>query len=59
MKRKDLDRALKQAGWTIFSGGGHDMATNPQKPGVKIPLPRHKEINENTAKAILKAAGLK
>ncbi len=35
------------------------MAINPQKPGVKIPLPRHKEVNENTAKGILKAAGLK
>lgn len=59
MKRKDIDKALRAAGWTIFSGGGHDMAVHPQKPGVKIPLPRHKEINENTAKGILKAAGLK
>lgn len=59
MKRKDIDKALRKAGWTIISGGGHDMAVNPQKPGVKIPIPRHKEVNENTAAAILKAAGLK
>lgn len=59
MKRRDLDKALRAAGWTIFSGKGHDMAVNPKKPGVKIPLPRHKEVNENTAQGILKEAGLK
>ena len=59
MKRKDLDRALRAAGWSIIPGGSHDMAVNPEKPVIKIPLPRHKEVNENTAKSILKAAGLK
>ncbi|MEG6511088.1 toxin-antitoxin system, toxin component, HicA family protein [Desulforamulus ruminis] len=42
MKRPDLDKKLKTAGWEI-----------------QIPLlPRHKEINEYTAKGILEAAGL-
>lgn len=58
MKRKDLDRALKKAGWQIYHGGNHDLAYHPDNPNVKIPLPRHKEVNENTAKGILKAAGL-
>lgn len=59
MKRKDLDRVLRQAGWNIVAGGSHDLAAHLQKPGVKIPIPRHREVNENTAKSILRAAGLK
>ena len=59
MKRKDLDRALKKAGWIITPGGNHDMAKHPQKPGVRIPIPRHSEVNEYTAKGILEQAGLK
>lgn len=59
MKRKDLDRELKKAGWQIDHGGSHDVARHPNKPGSKLVLPRHTEVNENTAKGILKAAGLK
>lgn len=59
MKYRDLVKALQKAGWVITSGGNHDMAKNPQKPGVKIPIPRHREIPEMTAQGILKDAGLK
>ena len=59
MKRREIDKALKKAGWIITPGGNHDLATNPQKPGIKIPLPRHNEINEYTAKGIMESAGLK
>lgn len=59
MKRRDIDRLLKTAGWIITHGNKHDMAKHPDKPGVKIPLPRHQEINEYTAKGILEAAGLR
>ena len=59
MKRRDIDKKLKQAGWEITHGGNHDLATHPQKPGVKISLPRHREINELTAQGILEDAGLK
>lgn len=59
MKRRDLIQKLKKAGWEISSGAKHDMATHPNKPGLKIPIPRHTEINEYTAKQILKEAGLK
>lgn len=58
MKRRDIDKKLKAAGWIITPGKKHDMAKHPDKPGIKIPLPRHKEINEYTAKGILKEAGL-
>lgn len=59
MKRRDIDRVLKKAGWIITAGGNHDLATHPQKPGIKIPLPRHTEVNEYTARGILARAGLK
>ena len=59
LKRKDLDRQLKQADWEISQGKKHDMAKHPKKPGIKIPLPRHNEIPEYTAQGILKEAGLK
>jgi len=58
MKRKKLDQTLRAAGWSITHGGSHDLAQHPRKPGVKIPIPRHKEVNEQTAKGILKLAGL-
>ncbi len=58
MKRRDIDRMLKKAGWIIEPGGNHDLAKHPQRPGVKIPIPRHKEVNEITAKRILRDAGL-
>lgn len=58
MKKKDIERKLIQAGWTIIPGARHDMAKHPNRPGIKIPIPRHTEINEYTAKGILKDAGL-
>ncbi|GMO29919.1 MAG: type II toxin-antitoxin system HicA family toxin [Termitinemataceae bacterium] len=59
MTKKELERKLISAGWIITHGRAHDQATNPQKTGVKIPIPRHKgDIPKGTAKSILKDAGL-
>lgn len=58
MKRKVLTRKLQKAGWVITPGARHDMAKRPDKPGIKIPIPRHNEIPEYTARGILKDAGL-
>ncbi|QEY33866.1 type II toxin-antitoxin system HicA family toxin [Caproiciproducens galactitolivorans] len=57
MKRKDLIRKLEKNGWwKIREGANHDIYTN----GTKIePIPRHNEINELLAKAIIKRQGLK
>ena len=60
MTEREIKQKLKAAGWTITHGKAHDMATNPSKPGVKIPIPRHKgDIPKGTVNSILKAAGLK
>jgi predicted RNA binding protein YcfA (HicA-like mRNA interferase family) len=50
---------LKKAGWKIMPGGTHDLAIHPNKPGIKLTIPRHREINEYTAKEILNDAKLK
>lgn len=57
MKRRDLEKLLKQNGWRfVRSGANHDVFTN----GKEIEqLPRHREINEQLAKAIIKRRGLK
>lgn len=57
MKKRDLEKMLKKNGWYFLrSGGDHDIYTNGQETE---PIPRHKEINENLAKSIIKRRGLK
>jgi len=57
LKRRILIKKLEKAGFVFKEhGGNHDT----YKRGNDIEqVPRHKEINENTAKAILKKWGLK
>lgn len=56
MKRNNLVKKLEDGGF-IFErhGGSHDIYI---KGNVKETIPRHKEINERLAKAILKRNGL-
>lgn len=58
MKRRDLIKKLEDAGYKIArDDGDHSIYA---KPGCRsVQVPRHREVNEMTAKAILKAAGLK
>lgn len=57
MKRKDLVRLLLDNGWWLLrEGANHDIYTNGQR---SEPIPRHREINELLAKAIIKRQGLK
>jgi len=59
MTKRELEQKLRKAGWVITHGKAHDLATNPQKPGVKIPIHRHSgDIPIGTLKSILKDAGL-
>ena len=53
-------RILRKNGWEIQEGAKHHLATHPEHPGVKIPVPRHrKDMPTGTLNQILKAAGLK
>jgi mRNA interferase HicA len=58
MKRRDLIKALESAGYREDrNDGGHSIY---EKKGARpVQVPNHRDINENTAKAILKAAGVK
>jgi len=55
MKKRDLESQLKKLGFWQVPGGKHDKWTNGTH---SIAVPRHKEINEFTAKGILKEARL-
>ncbi len=59
MKRTELERKLKGAGWIIEPGGKHQKAKHPDHPGVRLTVPNGSKINDITAKAILSQAGLK
>ena len=56
MKQADLVKKLEDAGF-IFErhGGNHDIYV---KGNAKETIPRHREVNERLAKAILKRNGL-
>jgi mRNA interferase HicA len=57
VKRRDLIKKLEAAGYREDrNDGGHSIY---EKTGARpVQVPNHREINENTARAILKAAGL-
>lgn len=57
MKKRDLEKLLIKNGWYFLrAGGNHDVYTNGKDTEM---IPRHKEVNENLAKAIIKRRGLK
>ena len=54
MKRRDLEEQLRKLSWKFLRhGGNHDVWTNGIEQEA---IPRHNEINEYTAKKILKKA---
>jgi mRNA interferase HicA len=49
-----LEQRLEQLGWRLVRHGGrHDIWRRGER---ELALPRHREINEYTAKAILREA---
>ncbi len=57
MNRKDLIKKLLDNGWWLLrNGANHDLYTN----GINSePIPRHREVDEKLARAIMKRQGLK
>jgi predicted RNA binding protein YcfA (HicA-like mRNA interferase family) len=54
MKRRDLIKVIELLGCVLIRHGAkHDWYQNKTN-GVCQPIPRHKEINENLAKSIIK-----
>jgi len=54
MKKVDVEKQLRKLGWYLARhGGNHDIWTN----GIDTTeIPRQREVNEFTAKAIIKIA---
>lgn len=56
MKRRDLESRVAALGWQLARhGGSHDVWTKTDKAHV-LAIPRHAEINEHTARGILRDA---
>jgi len=54
MKRRELENRLRKHGWVfVRRGGRHDIWG---RGDYEIAVPRHREINEYTAQAILRTA---
>lgn len=57
MKRRDLFALLEAKGWHVErEGSRHTVYTNGEK---NEPIPRHREINEQLAIAIIRRNNLK
>lgn len=58
MKRRDLEKHLRQHGCVIRRhGGSHDYWENPTN-GRHEAIPRHRELNTSTAAGICKGLGV-
>jgi mRNA interferase HicA len=56
VKRRELERRLRELGWTLQRHGGkHDVWTSPDGSFTEY-VPMHPEINERLARVILRRA---
>lgn len=56
MKQRDLIKKLRSVGFELYRhGGNHDIY---RRGSDEEQIPRHKEVNEQLAKAILRRWGL-
>jgi len=55
-KRRDLIRLLEMNGFRNLGGRNHDKYKHPD--GRQTVVPRHREIDNDTARGIKKQAGL-
>jgi predicted RNA binding protein YcfA (HicA-like mRNA interferase family) len=54
---RKIVRRLQREGWVNIGGGKHDNFEHPQKPGVLIQVPRHRDVSPGVARSIAKQAG--
>lgn len=56
MKKTDLERKLNENDFSLIRhGSNHDVWA---KGKIQVQVPRHREVDERTAKGILKKAGI-
>ena len=57
MKRRDLIKLFEKKGWWLErEGGDHTVYTNGEQHEA---IPRHKEVNERLARALIRKHNLK
>lgn len=54
--RKIVSRLIRD-GWVQVDGAKHDKFVHPDRRGVLMIVPRHRELSKGTARSIAKAAG--
>lgn len=55
MKKRELEKRLRRAGWWLDRhGGNHDIWTNGK---ITNQIPRHAEVDERLSRSIVKEAG--
>jgi predicted RNA binding protein YcfA (HicA-like mRNA interferase family) len=54
--RKIIAKLISE-GWQNVGGTNHDRFIHPDRRGVMITVPRHRELTPGTARSIAKAAG--
>ncbi|MFJ5790227.1 type II toxin-antitoxin system HicA family toxin [Lysinibacillus sp. NPDC093197] len=53
MKKRELEKRFTAKGWKFLTHGGkHDIWVSPT--GKKEQIPRHREVNEDLAKGLIK-----
>lgn len=55
--KRRIETRLRAEGWVHVGGTNHDNYKHPDRPGVTITVPRHRELTPGTARSIAKAAG--
>ena len=55
VKRRDLVKEVEAQGLKNYGGASHDIF---KKPGFTTSIPRHREIDEDTARDIRKQVGI-
>jgi predicted RNA binding protein YcfA (HicA-like mRNA interferase family) len=56
VKRRELERRLRAAGWELIRHGGNHDLWGVANGDQREPVPRHDEISEQLAKKILRKA---
>jgi len=52
VKRRKLEKLFKKNGWYFLrNGSDHDIWTDGKN---EVSIPRHKEVNENLAKSLIR-----
>ena len=54
---KAILRRLGTEGWLDQGGAKHQKFSHPDRPGIRIIVPRHKTLTEGVARSIARAAG--